>query len=58
MNIFSTLPAAQPSHQERVAKAIESGAPRWWCQMVSVAYEQQIGVRVPGQDGLTSQRVV
>jgi hypothetical protein len=46
---FDSIGAAALSHQEIVARAAESGAPPWWRQMVTVAYEQHIGRRLPGQ---------
>ena len=47
---FTSIGAEQLTHQEIVARASELGAPPWWRQMVTVAYEQHIGRRVPGQD--------
>lgn len=43
--------ADQLSHKEIAGKLHEDGiAEAWWAQSVTVAYEQQIGRRVPGQD--------
>jgi len=39
------------SHQEIVEVASSFGAPPWWGQMVTVAFEQHIGRRAPGQRG-------
>lgn len=48
---FEKIGAANLTHKEIAQKAFdEGGAPSWWCQMVTVAYEQEIGRRVPGQD--------
>lgn len=47
---FDSLGAKHLTHQEIVAKAVERGAAPWWCQMITVTYEQHIGRRVPGQD--------
>jgi len=46
---FDSIGAEGLSHQEIVARASEHGAPPWWRQMVTVAYEQHIGRRLPGQ---------
>jgi hypothetical protein len=51
LKFFTSVGAEHLTHQEIVAKAMDAGAPPWWCQMVSVAYEQHIGRRLPGQDG-------
>jgi hypothetical protein len=51
VRFFTSVGAENLTHQEIVQKAMDAGAPRWWCQMVSVAYEQHIGRRLPGQGG-------
>ena len=48
---FESIGASELTHRQIVEAASESGAPPWWRQMVTVAYEQHIGRRVPGQDG-------
>jgi hypothetical protein len=48
---LDSLGAEQKSHQEIVALAADYGAPSWWRQMITVANEQHIGRRVPGQRG-------
>ena len=48
---FDSKGASELSHQEIVDLASALGAPPWWRQMVTVAYEQHIGRRVPGQRG-------
>jgi hypothetical protein len=48
---FSSIGADQLSHKEIAERVYSEGmAPSWWCQMVTVAYEQHIGRRNPGQD--------
>jgi hypothetical protein len=51
LNFFTSIGAENLTHQEIVERAAESGAPPWWCQMVTVTYEQHIGRRRPGGDG-------
>jgi hypothetical protein len=46
---FDSIGAAGLTHQEIVARASDLGAAPWWRQMVTVAYEQHIGRRLPGQ---------
>ena len=51
LKFFEEIGAAKLSHQEIVQKAGDlAGAPPWWRQTVTVAYEQHIGRRIPGQD--------
>jgi hypothetical protein len=50
ISIFDAVESDRPTHQELAATAITAGAPPWWCQIVSVAYEQHVGLRFPGQD--------
>jgi hypothetical protein len=48
---FESIGAPQLNHKEIAQKAGDlGGAPPWWRQMVTVAYEQHIGRRVSGQD--------
>jgi hypothetical protein len=43
--------AGSRSHKEIAAMLhAEGGVPGWWSQMLTVAYEQHIGRRAPGQD--------
>jgi len=46
---FESVGASTMDHQGIVAAATEFGAPPWWGQMVTVAYERHIGRRLPGQ---------
>jgi len=48
--ILSAVDPERRGHQELVAAAVAAGAKSWWCQMVVVAYEQHLGLRLPGQD--------
>ena len=48
---LSSIGAGALSHRDIVARVTDAGAPPWWGQMVTVAYEQHIGRRIPGQDG-------
>ena len=50
ISIFGALESQPPTHQELVAAAIAAGSRPWWCQMVSVAYERHISLKVLGQD--------
>lgn len=51
LQFFEEIHASRLSHQEIAQKAGDlGGAPNWWRQMVTVAYEQHIGRRIPGQD--------
>jgi hypothetical protein len=48
---FDAMDAASLSHKDIAKKTHENGgATGWWAQMLTVAYEQHIGRRVPGQD--------
>ncbi|MEO6395833.1 MAG: hypothetical protein ABIO40_07980 [Devosia sp.] len=38
-------------HNEIAIRFSEAGVPNWWSQMLTVAYEQHIGRRAPGQVG-------
>ena len=51
MNWFESASAADKSHTE-IARQIneETDDGGWWAQMLTVAFEQEIGRRVPGQD--------
>ena len=50
LDIFASFDAASMPHKEIVEKVCELGAAGdWWAQMVTVAYEQHIGRRIPGQ---------
>jgi hypothetical protein len=51
INFFESINASEMSHKEMAEAASDlGGAPIWWRQMVTVAYEQHIGRRVVGQD--------
>ena len=51
LGFFESINAAKLTHKEIAQKAYDRGdVPGWWAQMVTVAYEQHIGRRVPGQD--------
>jgi len=48
---YETMDAASLPHTEIARKTHEDGgATGWWSQMLTVAYEQHIGRRIPGQD--------
>jgi hypothetical protein len=50
LNFFENMPARGLSHKEIAKKAFEQGGVSpWWAQMITVAYEQHIGRRRPGQ---------
>jgi hypothetical protein len=51
LDFFESIGASDLTHRQIVEAAAGLGAPPWWRQMVTVTYEQQIGRRVPGQDG-------
>ncbi len=43
--------ASELSHTEIARRVFDTGkASGWWSQSITVAYEQQIGRRIPGQD--------
>jgi hypothetical protein len=46
---FKDIGAKELNHHEISLKVFETGTPGWWAQSVTVAYEQHIGRRVPGQ---------
>lgn len=51
LDFFDQIGAKDLSHKEIALKVHESGwAGNWWAQSVTVAYEQHIGRREPGQD--------
>lgn len=51
LEFFESIGASELSHKEIAEKVYTAGAaPSWWGQMVTVAYEQHIGRRIPGQD--------
>jgi hypothetical protein len=48
--LFDSIGASSLTHKEITTKLIEMGITiPWWTQMATVAYEQHIGRRVPGQ---------
>ena len=48
---YEQMGAAALSHKEIARRTFEDGgATGWWSQTLTVAYEQHIGRRVPGQD--------
>lgn len=49
LKFFDSIGAKDLSHKEIAQKVHEDGTPGWWSQNVTVAYEQHIGRRVPGQ---------
>lgn len=49
LRFFDEIGAKDLSHKEIAQKVHEAGTPGWWSQNVTVAYEQHIGRRVPGQ---------
>lgn len=51
LQFFERIGASELSHKEIAQAAYDrAGAPGWWAQAVTVAYEQSIGRRQPGQD--------
>ena len=50
LKFFDEINAKELPHKDIAAKVHEHGTPGWWSQAVTVAYEQYIGRRVPGQD--------
>jgi hypothetical protein len=51
LSFFEDIGADQLDHKEIAQKVGDlGGAPPWWRQMVTVAYEQHIGRRAPGQN--------
>ena len=49
---LESIGADKLSHKEIAERIAATGdASGWWAQSITVAYEQQIGRRVPGQDG-------
>jgi hypothetical protein len=51
LKFFASIDAKNLTHKEIAQAAYDKGgAPGWWAQMVTVAYEQHIGRRAPGQD--------
>lgn len=49
LKFFDSINAKGLSHPEIAQKVSETGTPGWWAQNVTVAYEQHIGRRAPGQ---------
>lgn len=50
LTYLESVGAANLSHKEIAQKVYEHGSPGWWAQYITVAYEQHIGRRIPGQD--------
>ena len=51
LEVFERIGASKLSHKEIAQTLHDLGeAGDWWAQMVTVAYEQHIGRRIPGQD--------
>ena len=51
MSWFGDANASEKSHTEIAKQLIEeTDVNGWWAQMLTVAFEQEIGRRVPGQD--------
>jgi hypothetical protein len=46
---LGSINASELPHKEIAQKVYDHGAGDWWAQSVTVAYEQHIGRRVPGQ---------
>lgn len=54
LQFMDSIDAKNLSHHEIATKVLETldgkvDSPAWWAQSVTVAYEQQIGRRIPGQ---------
>ncbi|HJQ08659.1 MAG TPA: hypothetical protein VJ836_04235 [Candidatus Saccharimonadales bacterium] len=51
LRFLESIDASKLTHKEIAERLYQDGgAPGWWAQMITVAYEQHIGRRVPGQD--------
>lgn len=50
LDLLESFDASSLSHKDIAARLGDEGASGWWAQMLTVAYEQHIGRRVPGQD--------
>lgn len=46
---FDDINAKELTHHKIATKVHEAGTPGWWAQNITVAFEQHIGRRVPGQ---------
>lgn len=49
LEFFDDIGAKDLPHAKIAQKVYEAGTPGWWSQNVTVAYEQHIGRRAPGQ---------
>jgi hypothetical protein len=50
VKFLDSINASELTHKEIATRVHEHGSPDWWAQTITVAYEQHIGRRVPGQD--------
>jgi len=50
LKFLDGINAKDLTHKEIAEKVREHGSDGWWAQGITVAYEQHIGRRVPGQD--------
>ncbi|MCW2288897.1 hypothetical protein EDF60_0170 [Leucobacter luti] len=62
LHIFEAADASRIGHSEiaRVARAAvpdDLQSPDWWAQGIAIAYEQHVGIRVPGQSTSGTFRV-
>ncbi len=49
LEFMKSIGAQALAHAEIAQRVEAAGASSWWAQMITVAYEQHIGRRVPGQ---------
>lgn len=57
LEVFTMMDAKELSHKEIARKLAEDHkVPGWWCQMLTVKFEQEIGRRKPGdsRDGFSA----
>lgn len=50
VEFLDSINAKDMTHTEIAERVHEHGSGDWWAQTITVAYEQHIGRRVPGQD--------
>jgi len=50
LEFLEGIDAKNLTHKEIAQRIHDAGTPGWWTQAVTVAYEQHIGRRAPGQD--------
>lgn len=50
LELFASIGAENLDHKAIAVQASEQGISFWWAQAVTIAYEQHIGRRLPGQN--------